>query len=183
MATEDRLPRYDADFYDLLFVKNPLPMWIFEAGTGRFLAVNAEACRHYGYGEAEFLGMTIRDILPADELPRLEVTLEAGIWGRRTTGVWSHRTKDGGIIDVDITSDDIVFAGRPARLVLAHDVSELVRSAQALRESNERFRYVTRATNDAIRDWNIVDDAIWWNGGLERVFGRAPDEIAHIEQW
>ena len=67
MATCD----YNEDFYRLLFVNNPLPMWVFDLESGRFMAVNAEACRHYGYDEAEFLGMTIADIRPPEDVSRL----------------------------------------------------------------------------------------------------------------
>src|SRR5690348_1705061 len=49
----------EREYYELLFVANPLPMWIFELASGRFLAVNAQACRQYGFSEAEFLAMTI----------------------------------------------------------------------------------------------------------------------------
>ena len=35
--------------YRLLFEANPLPMWVYDAKTLRFLAVNEAAVRHYGY--------------------------------------------------------------------------------------------------------------------------------------
>ena len=74
---------YNEDFHRLLFVNNPLPMWVFDLETGRFLAVNAEACRHYGYSEAEFLGMTIADIRPAEDVPRLDALRSLGPAGHR----------------------------------------------------------------------------------------------------
>lgn len=36
------------EFYEMLFVTNPLPMWVFEIASGRFLAVNVQACKQYG---------------------------------------------------------------------------------------------------------------------------------------
>ena len=50
--------------YRLLFEANPLPMWVYDAETLRFLAVNEAAVRHYGYTRSEFLAMTITDIRP-----------------------------------------------------------------------------------------------------------------------
>jgi PAS domain S-box-containing protein len=160
-----------SEYYEMLFVANPLPMWVFEIATGRFLAVNAQACKQYGYSEDEFLAMTIADIRPPDEHARLAKVRSTGPAGHREFGFWRHLRKDGTIINVEVSSDDIVFRGVAARLVLASDVTERVRSEAALRLSQERFDYVTRATEDALWDRNFVDNTIWWNDGLERLFG------------
>src|SRR3954465_4525172 len=57
--------------YQLLFENNPLPMWVYDLETLRFLAVNEAAVHHYGYSRDEFLGMSIKEIRPADELEAL----------------------------------------------------------------------------------------------------------------
>src|SRR3984957_6643971 len=51
----------------LLFESNPVPMWVFEKNSLRFLAVNDAAVAHYGYSHEQFLAMTILDIRPAEE--------------------------------------------------------------------------------------------------------------------
>ncbi len=171
MTAQDTTRGTSSEYYEMLFVANPLPMWVFEIAGGRFLAVNAQACKQYGYSEEEFLAMTIDDIRPPDETARLVKVRSTGPAGHREFGYWRHLKKDGTIIDVEISSDDIVFRGVAARLVLASDVTERVRIETALRLSQERFDYVTRATEDALWDRNIVDNTIWWNEGLERLFG------------
>jgi len=50
--------------YRLLFESNPMPMWVFERHSLKFLAVNEAAIRHYGYSRDELLSMTIADIRP-----------------------------------------------------------------------------------------------------------------------
>lgn len=40
-----------------------------------------------------------------------------------------------------------------------------------LSESEERFRLVSRATNDAIWDWNLVNNSIWWSDMFYSLFG------------
>src|SRR5438552_7777243 len=57
--------------YRLLFDSNPLPMWVFDRETRRFLAVNEAAIAHYGFSREEFLAMRIDDIRPPQELPRV----------------------------------------------------------------------------------------------------------------
>ncbi|HAR24027.1 MAG TPA: GGDEF domain-containing protein, partial [Bradyrhizobium sp.] len=53
--------------FRLLFENNPMPMWVFDAGTMEFLSVNDAAVQHYGYSRERFLGMTLREIWPEDE--------------------------------------------------------------------------------------------------------------------
>jgi PAS domain S-box-containing protein len=111
--------------YRLLFAGNPSPMWVYDPTSWRFLAVNKAAVERYGWSEREFMAMTLRDIRTPEESVRLESWLE-----NRTSrdiigaGIWTHRGKDGRELKVEITSDDIVWEGRPARIVVAHDVSE-----------------------------------------------------------
>ena len=58
------------------------------------------------------------------------------------------------------------------------------RLVRALRESQERFQFVSRATNDAVWDWDLVSDALWWNEGIQTLFGyRAEDVGPDITWW
>lgn len=111
--------------YRLLFDGNPHPMWVFDPGTLAFLAVNEAAIRLYGYSREEFLAMTIKDIRPPEDVPRLLERLYV-LQGEknRSAGMWRHRGKDGSLFDVEIDSSSIVLGAKPARLVLVTDVSD-----------------------------------------------------------
>ena len=79
--------------YRRLFTYHPHPMWVFDLQTHRFLAVNEAAVAHYGYSSAEFLGMTIFDIRPTEEIPRLVQVLTVFAEGLQDCGQWTHRKK------------------------------------------------------------------------------------------
>jgi PAS domain S-box-containing protein len=120
--------------YRQLFESNPHPMWVFDTETLAFLAVNDAAVAKYGYSAEEFLKMTIRDIRPPEDLHTLEKNVGSTPRGYEQTSTWRHLKKDGTVIDVEISSHDISFSGRQARLVLATDVTEKRRiEAQLLR--------------------------------------------------
>src|ERR1051326_4897557 len=57
--------------YRSLFQNNPNPMWVYDRETLSFLAVNDAAVAHYGYSQAEFQGMSITDIRPAEDVAAL----------------------------------------------------------------------------------------------------------------
>lgn len=125
-----------AGSYRLLFEANPHPMWVFDVQTHRFLAVNEAAVAHYGWSRDEFLAMTIDDIRLPQDRPRLaKVSSHGHPSGRYDPGCWRHRTRDGGLIDVDLRTSAMDFQGRRARLVLANDVSPLRSAERALRAS------------------------------------------------
>lgn len=151
--------------YRLLFEANPNPMWVFDLQTLRFLSVNECAVRHYGYSRGEFLQMTIAGIQPPEDVPRLREALarEADAPGTQEArqGVWRHVTRDGRLIDVDISSSDIEFEGRRARLVLAHDVTERQRLEGELEKALEVSRRAERSLRevmDRIEDGVIALD-------------------------
>ncbi len=116
----------------LLFDCNPQPMWVYDLASLRFLAVNAAAVEQYGYGVDEFLAMTLEDIRPPEELPRLLADVAVRTRGLQRSGVWRHRRKDGSLLDVEITSHDLGWRGRHAKLVVARDVTAELEARQEL---------------------------------------------------
>jgi len=110
--------------YRVLFDGNPHPMWIFDQETLAFLKVNAAAIAHYGYTEEEFLSMSLREIRPAEDVPRLEHRLKDAGKGTMYSGPWTHIRKDGSQIQVEVASHGIAFEGRRARFSLVQDITE-----------------------------------------------------------
>ncbi len=132
--------RESEERYRYLFESNPHPMWIHEVKTLKFLAVNQAAIESYGYAREDFDAMTIRDIHPPEELVRFDGAISKLDPTKNAAGIWRHRKKDGTTIDVEVVSHPFRFGERPARLVLANDVTERVRSQRALEESEHRYR-------------------------------------------
>lgn len=107
----------------VLFRESPLPMWIYDKQSLRFLDVNECAVKQYGYSREEFLEMTLSDIRAAEEAAALETSIQLGVNSARH---WKHVRKDGSSMLMKITSNKIRFRGRDARFVVAEDVTERV---------------------------------------------------------
>jgi PAS domain S-box-containing protein len=144
LAERDQRLRESETQYRLLFNKNPHPMWICDSVTLQFLEVNEQAVRHYGYLREEFLSMSILDIRPSEEIPRvlahMEHTKQSSSLAFHLAGQWKHRTKDGTIIHVEGSAVPIRFQDREAVLVLVNDVTTRLRMEEALRRSEQFYR-------------------------------------------
>ncbi len=127
--------------YQQIFEACPQPMWLYDADTLAFIAVNDAAIRHYGWSQDEFRAMTIMDIRPESERDALRAVLDSyrvlNQWPARRE--WTHLTKDGRSILVEISAGDIRIDGREARLIVANDITERRRAEEALRRSEQDY--------------------------------------------
>lgn len=109
--------------YLSLFHLNPEAMWVYDVKTLQVLDVNEAAVLRYGYTRDQFLNLTIRDLRPAEDVPKfLELTHDLPHSDR--TGPWRHRLKDGTVIQVLISSHSVKYNDRDARLVMAENLTE-----------------------------------------------------------
>jgi PAS domain S-box-containing protein len=124
--------------YRMLFEGHPQPMWLYDVDTFAFLEVNDSAVARYGYTRAEFLAMTIKDMRPPEDVPKLLEHEAAALPSSDRTGPWRHVLSDGTIIQVLITSHAVAFGEHHARFVLAEDLTESHRLELELADSHAR---------------------------------------------
>jgi diguanylate cyclase (GGDEF)-like protein/PAS domain S-box-containing protein len=110
--------------FRLLFDNNPMPMWVFDAETTRFVSVNDAAVQHYGYDRETFLGMTLQQIWPEDEwVPHSEALRDIGDVYQSGRD-WRHIKADGSEVHVLTFGRRVVFDSRDGYLVAAVDITE-----------------------------------------------------------
>jgi two-component system cell cycle sensor histidine kinase/response regulator CckA len=125
--------------YRAMFAASPLPMWLFDVDSLAFLEVNDAAVVHYGYSREEFLGLTLAEIRPSDDIATLRADIASHTDSHQPT-LWRHRKKNGDVILVEIKAHDVVLEERSARLVLVNDVTDRVRAEEMLRKTEEQLR-------------------------------------------
>lgn len=162
--------------YRLLFEQNPLPMWVCDNESLRFLAVNQACVDHYGYSREEFARMDSTMLRPPEDVAGFLAHLRASPPGPYRKGPVRHLRRDGSQIWVDITAHEIPFEGRKARLVLINDVtSKLAAEAEA--------RLLARAFESSKSGMLIADalspdfPTVYVNPAFVRMSGYAESEI------
>ncbi len=161
----------------VVFSSHPQPLWVYELGTLRFLAVNDEAVARYGYTREEFLSMTVADLHTADDMPAFQTALKNHPVGTAVSGPWQHRRKDGTRVMVEVSGHGTMFAGRAARLIAVQDMTERLQTEASL----QRERAFSAAVLDTVGALVAVMDRqaniVRFNKTCEALTGYAEAEV------
>ena len=155
----------------VLFRDSPIPMWVFDLDTLRIKDVNNAAVLRYGYEREEFCQLSATALRSPEDVQRFLASVAEPRHAIAHVGVFRHQTKHGEVFDVEVTAQETSYNHRPARIVLAMDITERRRAEEALRRSEERYALAARATANAIWDWDLATDVLTWGDGAAAVTG------------
>ena len=160
--------------YRSLFEVTPLPTWVFDLETFRFKAVNPSAVQHYGYTEAEFLGMTLLDIRPPEGAAEFKALMESATpppFAKRA----EHRKKDGTIIQVALVGEDLILEGHASRLIIARDITDELRLHERQQSVEQQLRLAQKMEAVGSLAGGVAHD---FNNLLSVMLGAA-DSLSH----
>jgi two-component system cell cycle sensor histidine kinase/response regulator CckA len=146
--------RHSEEAHRLLFEASPVPVYVFDSDSYRFIAANDSALALYGYSRDEFLGLRIIDLrIPEEVDATLEMLRRHG--DAPMAGSARHRTNDGSIITVEYHSRSLTFAGRRARMAAVRDVTQQRRLEEQLRQAH-KMEAIGRLAGGVGHDFNNV---------------------------
>jgi PAS domain S-box-containing protein len=145
----EKIIKESEDLYRNLFNNSPLPIWVCDAGTLRFLEVNEAAIQQYGFSRKEFLKMTAFGLVPPHEHLELKQ-----VWsGACNTNIRlqrNHLKRNGDHIFVEMLVHQVNYKGQDSYLVLANDITEKIRlQNQLIEEKLHRHQEIIKATIEA----------------------------------
>jgi PAS domain S-box-containing protein len=127
--------------YRYLFDNNPMPMWVIDLITFKFLDVNKMAILQYGYSREEFLSMTALDIRPDKDKDNFIKSSDSSEINATNfnRGIWNHQKKNGTTIPVEIIAHEIIYEGSPARFILSNDITDRRKAELNLEKQNKEL--------------------------------------------
>jgi diguanylate cyclase (GGDEF)-like protein/PAS domain S-box-containing protein len=183
-ASNVEVSKLEEEQYQALFQGSPVPTFICDTRKWRLLEVNEAAAREYGYAREELLKMTLLDLGLAEDAERLTETLMSLGPTSGEVGTWRQRHKDGRAIEAEMVSFRMQFGRQQARVIIARDVTRRKHTHEAMWRDLERFGFASKATNDAVLDWDLTNDQLWRSDNYVHVFGRsAQDAGPNMASW
>ncbi|WP_272121343.1 EAL domain-containing protein [Spirulina major] len=155
-----------SDYIEYLFAANPCPVWVCDARSQEFLAVNQAAIDTYGYSRAEFLQLTLWDLLTSDT-------------SLSTTNPITHRTQDGTELTVDVTHIDCTYQNRNARLTIVQDMTPQQNAVLALQD--QKVQYRTLANQVPSSAVLLIDPQLRYTFAAGTTLDRLPIDQSQIE--
>jgi PAS domain S-box-containing protein len=139
--------------YSEVFHFSPLPMWVVDLGTLKFLDVNRATIESYGYTRDEFLSMTLKDIRPEEDFAGLEKAMgdarqEPEKIAHRVT---VHKKKNGELIKVEVQFAQFKYKGILSNIVIANDITERLNYIKAIEGQNEKLREISWIQSHIVR--------------------------------
>jgi PAS domain S-box-containing protein len=158
------------------------------------LSVNAAFTAQTGYLPAEVIGAPYAMLrVPPGEHPSdieaaaaTEAALHDAISAGRPARLdLLNRRRDGTIYWAECHMAPLPSrTGAPTHWVaIERDITERKRASDAVALSEQRLRWVARATGEAVWDWDLVTDMVWWGDGIATQFGHDAAETVRASGW
>ena len=122
--------RSSEDRYRVLFEQNPLPMVTYDRRTLQIVAASNAMVASYGYSLDELHALTTTDLGASEDVALPPGDLLTKPSGQRTGPAAQareasrHQRKDGTIIDVEVTTNNVTIDARECAIALYNDVTE-----------------------------------------------------------
>jgi diguanylate cyclase (GGDEF)-like protein/PAS domain S-box-containing protein len=157
--------------YRALFERNMDAVFLSEADSRQLIAANPAAQALMGMSEAAVCARPPGDALDLDDPAARRYFEDRDRHGRAWAKLRMKRG-DGTWFTAEISSQVFHDAdGRRLASTIIRDITEQEAYQEQLRESEERYRIVTRSTEQAVYELDLSDRSIVWAGAHEVVFG------------
>lgn len=180
--TEQRL-RTEKAFSDQII--NSLPGIFYMADTSpKLLRWNKAFETVSGYSAAELGSMLPIELFDSRDHHTFKTSMAQAMTEGTARAELRLVSKDGTVTPYYFTGVHIEYNGGPVILGTGIDLTEQKKADEEIRLSGERYSLTTRATNDMIWDWNLLNNEIWWNNNYNKLFGYPENiNLHHIQSW
>ncbi|MFQ5675264.1 MAG: PAS domain S-box protein [bacterium] len=138
VKAQERVLRAGERKYRSLFNQIADPIFIFAKDSRKFLDCNNAVHRIYGYSKQDLTSMTPLDLHPPEDLEKVKENVDKRNVDKANS--YTHVTKEGRRIAVEILTDEIDYQGCPAWMSIVRDITERKEAADELKQLNEKLK-------------------------------------------
>jgi PAS domain S-box-containing protein len=149
---------------------------------------NVAAERIFGYQAAEVIGKSINVLIPSGKRQHhdryLSNYLETG--HKKIIGIGREEIalrKDGTTFPIELAVSELRFGDRVLFTGVIRDITERKQAEAALRASEERYELAISGTNEAVWDWDILTDCVYFSPHVRDILGIDPEQVRTAACW
>ncbi|MCC5917742.1 MAG: PAS domain S-box protein [Cryomorphaceae bacterium] len=163
----------DTSTYSSLYRHLPLPALVYILKTLKIIDANPAAIDFYGYSKEAFLNMTLEDIRPSDEIPRLLSAVDQlkGQEGNINFGISTHQKKNGDLVRMEINAHKFELHGETCVMVTCHDVTEREMRYAALMESEQKLQDAVKISKIGYWKQDLDGGNLQWSDEVYNIWG------------
>lgn len=170
--------RHREDLYRTM-LENTRDMIYTTDGNGFLTYVNPMFAKTLGYAEGELIGKSFASLIAPDHINRLMDIFKKAMRGE-TFPVYEMDMlrKDGTVLSVEFNTSTIYDSeGNPSgRHGIGRDTTERKRTEEALRQSHEKFRFLTETMSDIVWTLDMNFRTTYVSPSIQKVLGFTPEE-------
>lgn len=170
--------------YKNIVEKAPIGIWL--QLEGKISYINPAGYKMLGYESYnDLVGRNIKEVIHISSHAAVNERMRKLINGTPVPEIEEKFVrKNGELIDVMVSAIPFAQDGKKGAQSFFNDLTETKKAQKEANETNERFKLITKATNDALWDWDLESNNMWWNEGFKDLFGYSDEEIEKsIESW
>ena len=165
--------------YRLLFHKSPIPKWVYDLDTLEILDVNETAISLYGYTREEFLSMTVNDLKPAEDSPKMADIREniKRQEGLIHFGIFTQIKKDKSRIKADVSGHKLSFMKRECMMIESNDVTEKESVLQKFKENEVKLLSAQKIARLGYWQKTFDPESLFWSDEVYSIWGVSSDSF------
>lgn len=145
----------------------------------RVLEANHAFIEMFGYTPQDVIGMDVTALTAPGSCEMAQERSTGSEGPYETIGL----RKDGSRFEIEVHASRSIYRGHAVHVAAVRDISERRKAERRLRESEERFRLVTQATNEVIWDSDVRTGEQRWVGATRHMLGYEPAELGNTSAW
>ena len=166
-----------ANDYTRIFNESPVPMYIFDSESSKFLSVNTASLEQYGYTKDEFLTLQLDDIRPKENVAAFKKAFDSRNEVYLDLGQWRHMRKNGELFYVHIYAHNTWFEGKNAWINSAINIDKKVAAEHALLEKTKETENILQSITDGFYTLNNAWQFTYVNKETIRTLKHKKEEL------
>lgn len=158
---------------------------IYIIQNGKFIYVNPEFAAIFGYTQEEMQDkIAVRDVVHPSDIEMVMEMARLRLAGKMVASNYHFKglRKDKTMIHVEVFGSKAIHNGQPVIIGTLMDNTEKVQASEKIKKTNERLELLSRATNDAVWEWDLQTNEVWGNEIHQNMYGLTasdpgPDEF------